>query len=228
MLGFGAYHTAPPAACPNHKFFIIFLVNRCLILYIWQCAHIVMYASVDQDWSQAGHLISIFSDTCFSYLRCGTYVATLFFIHWGIKSVLEASGKVKLPSLDERKSLLLSLPASRTKIIGLWLSLCDTEAGHENVKANFYWREQKGSKEQALVELPDQTWINLTVSILESNKCLYNVKVREYWGVLLFEAIFILTGIPRLEHNNQHLKILHDMQSVAIERGYSSSFFLSK
>lgn len=49
----------------------------------------------------------------------------------------------------------------------------------------------------------------------------YNVKVREYLGILLFEAIFILTGIPRLEHNNQHLKILHDMQGVAIERGYS-------
>ena len=41
---------------------------------------------------------------------------------------------------------------------------------------------------------------------------------------LLFAAIFILTSIPRLEHNNQHLKILHDMQSVAIERGYSVPF----
>lgn len=42
----------------------------------------------------------------------------------------------------------------------------------------------------------------------------YNVKVIEYLGILLFEAIFILTGFPRLEQNNQHLKIVHDMQSV--------------
>ena len=42
----------------------------------------------------------------------------------------------------------------------------------------------------------------------------YNVKVIEYLGILLFAAIFILTSITRLEHNNQHLKILHDMQSV--------------
>ena len=47
----------------------------------------------------------------------------------------------------------------------------------------------------------------------------YNVKVIEYLGILLFAAIFILTSIPRLEHNNQHLKILHDMQSVWLLRG---------
>lgn len=38
----------------------------------------------------------------------------------------------------------------------------------------------------------------------------YNVKVIEYLDILLFAAIFILTEIPRLEHNNRHLKILHD------------------
>lgn len=53
----------------------------------------------------------------------------------------------------------------------------------------------------------------------------YNVKVIEYLDILLFAAIFILTGIPRFKHNNEHLKNLHDTQSAVIEREYSVPLF---
>lgn len=67
--------------------------------------------------------------------------------------MLEASGKVASFS-DERKSLLLSLPASREqKLLDCGCHFVTLRL-HENVKANLL-AEQKGSKEQALVELPD-------------------------------------------------------------------------
>lgn len=162
--GFGAYHTGT-TSCLLKSYLTIFLVNRCLILYIWQCAHIVMYTKgADSRLVSSWVIYFHFFIYLLFYLRWKWPYGSVF-LSTRIKKL--AGGFWESCFLLWWKEISFTFTSCflRTKIIRLWLSLCDTEAAWE-CKANLL-AEQKGSKEQALVELPEQTWIHfLTVLLL--------------------------------------------------------------
>ena len=96
--GFGAYHTGTTSCLPK-SYLTVFLVNRCLILYIWQCAHIVMYTKGADSRLVSSWVIYVqFFRYLLFLLEMKVAIRLCFFIHKNKKACWRPLGKL-LPSL---------------------------------------------------------------------------------------------------------------------------------